>query len=288
MVVTLTEASGFKASDGDPREYVSFKRWMGDTSRVYVGIYKYSWTNTTKKINDYDSYDHQTCCVIFTHFQKGSKIHGFSSFHVSFFFWRVPLLPSLIELLNKPGDCGLAPSHFQSGATGDDVCRVVPFCDVFFVFSKINEKFWQNQKFDNGNESRYFERHDNFFVGFDVQVPHVLDLGKKTNHAQQKRQNAKWKGIRIFQVSKSSSWPQKKDLCFLQGRGVLSETHAVPQQLLGCHDLWWYCGQHPGRNFREKSLQIMCFHCDLRKLQLFPLCFWKNDGHQIKRERFPL
>lgn len=82
MVVTLTEASGFKASDRDQREYVSFKRWRGDTSRVYVGIYKYSLTNTTKKINDYDD---QTCCVMFTNFQKGNKIQGFSSFHVSLF-----------------------------------------------------------------------------------------------------------------------------------------------------------------------------------------------------------
>ena len=34
------------------------------------------------------------------YFQEGSKICGFSSFRVSFFFWRMPFLPSLIELLH--------------------------------------------------------------------------------------------------------------------------------------------------------------------------------------------
>lgn len=142
-----------------------------------------------------------------------------------------------------------------------------------------------------------------------VQVPqvnhsilerHELDLGKKTNHAQQKMQNAKRKGIRIFQVSKSSSCTQKKISCFLQGRGVLSETHAVPQQLLGCYDLGWYCGQHPGAGVVlgvkviEKSWKIMANHLFplwfFRKLQLFPHFFLTKLMviKLYKSERFPL
>ena len=142
-----------------------------------------------------------------------------------------------------------------------------------------------------------------------VQVPHVnhsiferheLDLGKKnkpcpTNKC--KMRNGKGflnlPSLQVFLLT------PKKHLFFLQGCGVLSETHAMPQQLLGCHDLGWYCGQHPGRHVRlefcwglkvienhEKSWQIICFHCDLWKLQLFPHFFSeKIDAHLKLRVR---
>lgn len=315
MVVTLTEASGFKASDQDQREYVSFKRWIGDTSRVYVGIYKYSWTNTTKKIDDYDD---QTCCVIFTHFQKGSKIHGFSSFHVRFFL----LEGALVAVFDWVAPLHQAIAVLHQAIFHQERCLMfadAAFCDVFFFPG--NE--WKGmQKFDKTKNLTMGTNHCTLkdmiiFVDLDVQVPHVNhSIFENTSWIWVKKQtmpNKKWKmlwkqmsknppSLQVFltqkQISQISLFPSRtwsfiRNTCSAAAaawvwwpRVVLRPTSRRRSFLLGVK------GIEKSWKIMKNHGKIICFHGDFSgNSQLFPPFFWLKNGwsSQIKRwEVLPL
>ena len=120
-----------------------------------------------------------------------------------FSFGGCPFCRFSLSCSTSPGDCGLAPSHFPSGAKGMTFAELWRFAMFFFFFRKQMKSFDKTKSLTMGTNHgtlKIFEKHETvIFVGFDGSgstcqsfdfFQNTSWIGvKKLNHAQQKMQN---------------------------------------------------------------------------------------------------
>ncbi len=201
------------------------------------------------------------------YFRKGNNIRRFSSFHVSFFFWRVPVFhppawPGVLELLKKPGDCGLAPSRFPSGAM-----------------------VWTMGTDDLG----WFSVFHMWIFSRDSRIIQCAGFGW-SKHGQQKCGYAfpSLPPIPKYLVFlKDVEFYQKHMQCRSSCLGVMTSggTAAnIQAEIFGRSFVWGKSYQKSWRIIGKSFISIViqgnssCFH---------NFILLKNDGHQIKSERLP-